>query len=279
LDIRVVTDSTCDLPEEIVAQRQITVVPMYINFGDESYLDGVEISRNEFYNRIAMPGVHPTTSVPGPLAFIREYDRLAAQGATDVISIHLAGSLSNVVQVARLAAEDTTSLHVTVVDGEQVSLGTGVLAMAAAEAAEQGAGREEILALLERWIARTYTFAALDTLEFLRRSGRLNRVQSSLGTWLSVKPIITMHRGIIGLERVRTRLQAQKRLVELAAAVAPLERLALLHTNAAERLKEFRQEVAHLIPAGETPIVGEVTPVIGSHVGPGAVGLVCMSAA
>jgi DegV family protein with EDD domain len=277
--IRIVTDSTCDLPADLAAARRIAVISMFINFGEESFLDGVEISRSEFYTRIAKPGVHPTTSVPGPYAFIREYDRLAAQGATEVISIHLAGTLSNVVQVARLAAEDTTSLHVTVVDGEQVSLGTGVLAMAAAEAAEQGVGREKILAQLERWIARTHTFAALDTLEYLRRSGRLNRLQSSLGTWLNVKPIITMHRGILGLERVRTRLQAQKRLIELATAVSPLERLAFLHTNATARLAEFQREAARLIPAGIAPVVGEVTPVIGSHVGPGAVGMVCVSVA
>jgi DegV family protein with EDD domain len=279
MTIRIATDSTCDLPADLAAAKQIAVIPMFVNFGDESFLDGVEISRREFYNRIATSDVHPTTSAPSPSAYIREYDRLAAQGATEVISIHLAGALSNVFQMAQLAAKDTASLHVTAVDGEQVSLGTGILALAAAEAAEQGAKREEILALLKRWIARTHTFAVLDTLEFLRRSGRVNRLQSSLGTWLNIKPVLKVHRGSVDLERVRTRMQAQKRLIELAAAVSPLERLAFLHTNAPERLAQFQQEAAHLVPAGVSPVVGEVTPVIGSHVGPGAVGLVCVSAA
>jgi DegV family protein with EDD domain len=279
MPIRIVTDSTCDLPTDLAERQRIAIVPMYINFGEESYLDGVEITRADFYARIEKSKVHPTTSAPGPAAFLGVYDRLAAEGATEVISVHLSESLSNMVQVARLAAQDTTSLRVTVIDGGQVSLGTGLLALAAADAAAQGATREEIIALLEERMARTHTFAALDTLEYLRRSGRLSRLQSSLGTWLQLKPILKMHRGVVGLDRVRTRSQAAKRLIELAGEISPLQHVAFLHTNAADRMAQFRTQVAHLIPAGESPVVGEVTPVIGSHVGPGAIGLVCVSAA
>jgi DegV family protein with EDD domain len=279
MTIRIVTDSTCDLPGQTAALHGISVVPMYINFGNESYLDGVEITRADFYARIVQSKVHPTTSAPGPAAFIQTYDRLAAEGATEVISIHLAESLSNVVQVARLAAQDTRSVPVTVVDGGQVTLGTGLLVLTAAEAAAQGADSAAILDLLQDRMARTHTFAALDTLEFLRRSGRLSRLQSSLGSWLQLKPILKMHRGVADLERIRTRSQAAKRLIELATDLAPLQRIAFLHTNAAGRLAQFRTQAAHLVPAGESPLEGEVTPIIGSHVGPGAIGLVCISAA
>jgi DegV family protein with EDD domain len=278
MSIRIVTDSTCDLPEDVVARHRIAIVPMYINFGPESYLDGIEMTREDFYTRIRKSRVHPTTSAPGPAAFIQVYDRLAAEGAEEIISIHLAESLSNIVQVARLAAQDTRSVNVTVVDGGQVTLGTGLLVLEAAETAAQGANCAAILELLERRKTETHTFAALDTLEYLRRSGRLSRLQSSLGSWLQLKPLLKMHNGVADLERIRTRSQATRRLIELAEGLMPLRRIAFLHTNAAERLAELRVRAAHLIPAGDTPLNGMVTPIIGSHVGPGAIGLVCVRA-
>jgi DegV family protein with EDD domain len=275
--VHIVTDSTSDLPEEVIVGYGITVIPLYINIGEESYLDGIELSREEFYRRLPDYGHHPTTSAPAPGMFARAYQRLVAEGAEEILSIHISSSLSNAVNVARLTAQSVSDVPVTVFDAGQVSLGTGILVLAAAEAAAEGRSAKEIVALLEGMTERTYTFAALDTLKFLRRSGRLTRFQSGLGTVLRVKPILKMNRGEVGMERVRTRRRAFERLIELVNEVGPLEHLSLVHTHAPERVEELRKVAQHVFPGDQVPFRSEVTPVIGAHIGPGAVGFVCVA--
>ena len=187
MPIRIVTDSTCDLPEQIAAQYGIAIVPLYINFGLESYLDGIDLSREEFYARLPDCDLPPTTAVPGPQRFLQAYQKLAGEGATEILSIHISRSLSAAVDTARLAAREA-STPVTVFDSGSLSLGTGFLVWAAAEAAAQGHAVDEILALIREQAQRTHVFAALDTLEFLRRSGRMSRVMATLGSWLQMKP-------------------------------------------------------------------------------------------
>lgn len=279
MNIRIVTDSTCDLPEDVIARHGITVIPLYINVGGESYLDGIELSRSEFYRRLPTYPTPPTTSAPAPGIFARTYERLAAEGASEVLSIHISASLSNVYNVARLVAQDTRSIPVTVIDAGQISLGTGLLVLAAAEAAAAGRSVQEIVALLEEKTRRTYTFAALDTLEFLRRSGRLTRFQSSLGALLQVKPLLTMNNGVAGMERIRTRSRARQRLIELVRELGPLEHLSLVHTNAPEDIEELRRMAEGLFVEGVPPFCVEATPVIGAHIGPGVVGFVAVQAA
>ncbi len=180
MTIRIVTDSTCDLPEEIAAQHGITIVPLYINFGGESYLDRIDLSREVFYARLPDCDPPPTTAMPGPQMFLEAYERLADEGATEILSVHISRSLSAVVDTAHLAAREA-STPVTVFDSGTLSLGTGFLVWAAAEAAAQGYSMDEIVALMKEQSQRTHVFAALDTLEFLRRSGRMNRVMAALG--------------------------------------------------------------------------------------------------
>ena len=275
--IRIVTDSTCDLPGAIVAEYGMTVVPLYINFGDQSYLDGVELSRQEFYERLPDCETPPTTAAPGPEVFRQTYERLADEGATEVLSIHVSISLSAIMDVARLGAKETDAVPVTVLDSRQLSLGTGFLVLTAAKAAAEGRSMDEIIALLEEQISRTHVFAALDTLEFLRRSGRMNRVMAGLGTALQIKPLLRMYDGNPSAERVRTRERATKRLISLLSDLVPLEQVALVHTHAADRAEDLRQRAQHLLPEGETPSV-DITPVIGAHIGPGAVGFACVTA-
>ncbi len=277
MTIKIVTDSTCDLPEAIVARYGITVVPLYINFGDQSYLDGVELSRQEFYERLPDYESPPTTAAPGPEVYRQAYERLADEGATEVLSIHISISLSAVVDVARLGAKQTDAVPVTVFDSRQLSLGTGFLVLAAAKAAAEGRPMDEILSLLEEQISRSHVFAALDTLEFLRRSGRMNRVMAGLGSVLQIKPLLKMYDGNPTAERVRTRERAIERLISLLSELVPLEQVALVHTHAPDRAEELRQQVQHLLPEGETLSV-EVTSVIGAHIGPGAVGFACVTA-
>jgi DegV family protein with EDD domain len=177
MTIRIVTDSTCDLPEEIVAQYGIVVVPLYINFGRESYLDGVELSREAFHARLPDADPPPTTAVPAPEMFIDAYERLADEGASEILSVHISKSLSAVVDQAELAAREA-STPVRVIDSGTLSLGMGFLVWAAAEAAALGRSMEAIVSLIADQSQRTRVFAALDTLEFLRRSGRMNRVMA-----------------------------------------------------------------------------------------------------
>ncbi len=272
MTVRIVTDSTCDLPAETIARYGIHVVPLYINVGDQGYLDGIDITRAEFYTRLPGFAQHPTTAVPSLARFRAAYQALAEQGASEILSVHISAALSGVVGVAHAAAQEHPPVPVTVVDGGQLSLGTGFLVELAAQLAAAGQGAGEIAAALAQATRRVYVFAVLDTLEFLKRSGRMNKYLAGLAALLHIKPILTMHDGRPGSEKVRTRERALRRLVALLAAVGPLERVALVHTHAApERLAELRALAAHLLPSGEI-LSADITPVIGAHIGPGAVG-------
>ena len=276
MNIRIVTDSTCDLPDEVVEALNITVVPLYINVGDQGYLDGVEISRQEFYINLPHYPTHPTTGTPGIDTFLKIYKKLSQEGASQIISVHISESLSATVDVALNAAQQFNDVPVTVLDSQQLSLGTGFQVEAAARLAMEGKGLTEILAALEDLASRTFVAAALDTLDYLRRSGRMNAVMASLGSLLQLKPILTMFKGEPGSERVRTTSKAFQRLAAMLEERQPIERFALLHTNAPEAAKKFRQRVADLIPVNHTYSM-DITPVIGAHIGPGAVGFSIIS--
>jgi DegV family protein with EDD domain len=278
MTIRIVTDSTCDLPQEVVLEYGIGIIPLYIHAGGREFRDGVDLSRTEFFEKL--PSFQPaaTTAVPGPDVFRGEYERLAAEGATEILSIHISEKLSAMVNVAREAAGDTTVVPVTVFDSRQLSLGMGFEVLTAAEMAGQGRTMAEILAELEKQIARTHVFAALDTLEFMRRSGRMNFALATLGTLLQIKPLLKMYDGEPAAERVRTRGGAVKRLIELLLEFGPYEKAAVLHSAAADRARELLDEIRNLLPAGEI-WMEEINPVIGTHIGPGVIGFACISKA
>jgi len=277
MTIRIVTDSTCDLPSEVIKEHAIAVIPMLIHMGSEEYRDGIDLSREQFYERL--PGIKPppTTAAPGQQVFHQTYERLTAEGATEILSIHISHKLSAVVDVARQAAQETRAVQVNVFDSRQLSLGMGFEVEAAAQAVRAGHSMTEILALLEAQIARTHVFAALDTLEYMRRGGRMNGAIAALGGLLQVKPILKMYQGDPTAERVRTRAHASKRLKELLAECAPFERVALVHTDAESRAQALLEEVRAGLPGGEI-WMQEINPVLGAHIGPGVVGFACTSA-
>jgi DegV family protein with EDD domain len=276
--VTIVTDSTCDLPEDVVLRYGITVIPLYINFGPRSYLDGIELSRQQFYEMLPDAEVFPTTAVPGISVFTKSYEDLADRGASEVLSIHISETLSATPQVARKAAEEIEGVAVTVFDPGQVTVGTGLAVLAAAKAAEEGKAVAEIVPLLEEMAPRIHSYAALDTVEFLRRSGRLSAIQYGLSTILSIKPLIMMHDGELSSARVRTGKGCIQHMVDLVAELGPLEELALLHTNAPHKAEKLHREVSHLFPSDNPPLSVDVTPVIGAHVGPNAVGMVAVAA-
>lgn len=276
MTVRIVTDSTCDLVDSIVKRMGITVVPLYINVGPLSYRDGIDLSRETFYAQLPNYRPFPSTSIPSIEAFVEAYERLARQGATEIISVHIAKSLSAVADVARLAAQRMTSIPVRVIDSGQLTLGVGLAVLRGAELALEGHSACEVAAEIVEMASRTYTVAALSTVEFLKRSGRLTQFQSSLAALLRIYPMLMMNKGISNLLKVRTQKRAMERITELANSWAPLERIAVVHTNALDRARTLYDTVRHLVPHPDKVIYGHVTPVIGAHIGPGAVGLVCV---
>lgn len=276
MPIAIVTDSTCDLPQNIIHELGITVIPMFINIGDKGFLDGIEITRKDFYSSLPTYTVHPSTGTPGLDIFTNTYHALADKGFSKILSIHISEKLSATVNMARNAAREFKQIPVSVLDARQLSLGTGFQVERAARMAAEGKGMEEILSALHDLMLRTFVAARLDTLEFLRRSGRMNSFLAGIGSLLQLKPILTMKDGQPGSERVRTTHRAEIRLLEMLEALQPIEYFCLLHTNASEKALAFRKQAAHLIPANATYSM-DITPVIGAHIGPGAVGYAVIS--
>ena len=276
MKISIVTDSTCDLPEPIVEKHGITVIPLYINQGENSYLDGVDMTREEFYR--LLPGFRPapSTATPSTEVFAQAWNKLADAGAQAILSIHISEKLSATINAARVAAEQFTRIPVTVLDSGQLSLGMGFIVEKAAQMAELGHKMEDILASLTDMMKRTYVFASLKTLEYLRRSGRMNFALARFGEFPQIKPILHMNQGNPVAHRVRTQGRATERMMEWLAEYAPLEKLAIVHAGVQKEAEEMLQRVKHLLPNGDIPIV-QITPALGSHLGVGALGFACIS--
>jgi DegV family protein with EDD domain len=272
MKLGVVTDSTSDLPANLVQQYGIQVVPAILILDGKEYVDGINMSRQEFYTRLPDFKRPPTTAAPSIGDFAARYDRLLSQGVVHILSIHAAGQLTTLVNIARQAAQDFSG-KVTCIDSGSLSMGLGFQVLAALEAAQDGL--EAALAALESTRRRLQVNAALDTMEFLRRSGRVPAAVAALGGLLSIKPLIELVEGEVrAVGAVRTTSQANERVLNLLLAGGSLERLAILHTNAEGRarhlLDELMQRASQSVPREILMI--NVTTVIGTHVGPNGLG-------
>ena len=269
--IGILTDSTADLPQEMIERYDIEVAALYINMGTSRFSDGVNLTKDEFYRRLPDYDPAPSTAAPGAEVFKRRYERLVRRGATQILSMHISESLSATVNSARMAAQEFKEAPVTVLDSGQLSLGLGFLATRAAEMAQAGENLDNILAHLQTLMPRTHVFAALDTLEYLRRSGRMNIAVARFGEFLRLKPLLAMNMGNPQAHRVRTRQKAIARLHEWMEARAPFEQLAIVHAGVLERAEELREEAKKYLPDGEI-IIQQITPVLGTNLGIGALG-------
>ena len=274
MTIKVVIDSAGDIPPVIAERYGITILPVYINIGDKGYLDGVDLQRQDFYENLSRYSDHPKTAAPSPAAYTELYEKLADEGATEIISVHIASGLSLVYNAARLGAEAVTRVPVHLFDSGQLTLGTGLLAWLAADAAASGHTVPEIMALLRDAYPKVRTFAALNTLDSLRRSGRVSLAQFGLGTLLQIKPVIGIQNGKVEVvERVRTRGKSLVRVEQMIRELAPFDKLVLLHSNAAGDAAALKQAVSDLIPPDCLDIEPMlIAPAIGAHVGAEAVG-------
>lgn len=277
MNTRIVSDSTCDLPSEIIDRFGICVIPNYINIGEDSYLDGPEMSHEDFYNGLSQFPAHPKTSTPGSGVFVATYRRLVEEGAKQIISIHIHTGLSNLSNVARIAARSITDACVTVVEVGQLAMGLGFVVMEAAEASINGNSVAEVIESIRDQDRRTIIYAVLDTLEYLKESGRAPALLVGIANLFHIKPIIQLHQGVLRMAaRVRTSSRGIDWLVERVQKMGRLDKLAVLHTNAIERARVLQDRIHSMMPSLNDILITEATPILGVHVGPRAVGLVCV---
>lgn len=273
MSIRIVTDSSCDLPDEVVTRHGIRIVPLSIRFGDEELIDREQLSTSEFWARCAAQDTLPETAAPAPGQFETVYRELAAEGATGIVVINLSGALSATMQSAELAARSVADdIEVRVVDSRSVTMGLGTIALACARSAAAGASIDEVAAEAHELVGRTKVFGALDTLENLKKGGRIGNAKAFLATALAIKPIIEVIDGVVEEGgRQRTRTKALKFLVEKVKDYdGDVSNLAVLHADCSD----VDQFVEMLEPHYDGEIVvGEIGPVIGTHAGRGTIGV------
>lgn len=274
-EVKVVTDSASDFPVTIARDLGITVVPDNVHFGQRTYRDGVDLTREEFFIELAKSPVLPTTSQPAVGVFKEVYRQLGRE-ARQIVSIHLPAKLSAVLNSAHLAAQSLPDLEIVLIDSTQVSMGMGWLVIIAARAARQGKNLAEILALVKDTIPRLRLIAMLDTLEYVQKGGRIGKGAALLGTLLSMKPIVQLlDSELLPVENVRTRRRALQRLAEIVTEMAPLEEAAVVHANAPALAHELAEMLAPVHPFGRI-LIGQVGAILGTHTGPGAVGVACV---
>jgi DegV family protein with EDD domain len=265
--IRFVTDSTCDIPADLVAKWNITVVPTYVNIGDQSYADdGVQLDRVDYYDRLPTLRPFPTTAAPSP-GLARQMVEQAFDVADHLIIVSAPVKLSAIHEALRLGAANLPQDRVTLVDSGSLTMALGYQVLIGAETAAQTGSVEQVLEAIQRVRANCRLGALINSLDNLRRSGRVNLAAAGIGTLLQIKPILTVENGeVIILSRIRTGKRAREELVEMLRAQAPLDRLTLLHANNLEGLAWMREQVADIAPPEVFEI--NVNPTLGTHIGP-----------
>lgn len=272
MTVRVVTDSCADLPPEVVQDLSIIVIPLSVVFGDEVFLDRIDLTTEQFFQKLVTSPVHPSTSQPSAGAFQEVYESLVGK-ADAIVSIHIGAKFSGTIASAMIARDSLkTRCRIEIVDSESASLGVGFPAIAAAKAAKAGATVEEVVAAAESVIKRQRTMVVLDTLEYARRGGRISRVEALLGNFLHVKPILSIKTETHALSRARTRPAGLKRLFEIAMSPPTIEQVGILHATSPEDADMIAGWVKERFP--DVPVqIARLGPSLGAHGGPGVVGM------
>jgi DegV family protein with EDD domain len=277
--VAIFTDSASDLDPAQAAADGIGIVPLLVNFGKDTFKAGVDLSTAEFWERMVAPDApFPSTAASSPGEFKEAYEASFADGADAIVSIHVAGTLSATIKSAQIARDMLPDREIHVVDSLGASMAQGILAQMGVELAAEGRSAAEIAEILEARAPDMVMYVALETLEYLRKGGRISGAQAAIGTLLSVKPIIVVKHGVVETgDRVRTRSKARERLIEMVAQ-RPVERLAILHTVSPD-VEAFRDELVARVP-GSPPAtdvqIALVGPSVGPHLGPGCVGAVAL---
>jgi len=270
--VRVVTDSACDLPDDLVAALGITIVPLTIRFGDKEFVDREELSVDDFWQRLTTSSALPETAAPSAGAFEARFRALVDDGATGILCVNLSSRLSATMQAATVAAKAVAEdCPIEVIDSLTCSMGLGNLCLVAGRLAQDGADLESIVAEVTDRRDRTKLFGTLDTLEFLKRGGRIGNARALLGSMLSIKPVVEVRDGVVEeAGKVRTRSKALRGLADHVRA-QPVENVAVLHGHAPD-LDELLDLLEPMVPRAEI-VTGIVGPVIGTHAGPRVIGV------
>ncbi len=273
MTIRIVTDSSCDLPSDLIQQHGITVLPCYVVVDDQTFKDGVEIQADDFYHRLQAEGRTPTTAQPTPSDFQQVYSDLVGQGH-QIISIHVSGKVSgtlNSAEQAKASLDDGSGVEI--IDSQLASIALGLVVLDAAIVASEGGDVHEVAAKVRETLGQHHCLFALDTLEYLQKGGRIGKARAFMGSVLHVKPILRMQDGEAHpVERPRNQERAMRRLLELAQELAPVRRLAVIYSTDPERMAELKQSLSGLLPADQI-IETRFGATLGTYIGPDAVGL------
>lgn len=276
--VALVTDSTAYLSRELVERYGISVIPLYVRFGEEVFRDNVDMAPDQFYARLKTSPVMPATSQPSAGDFIELYRGLVAGGASAILSIHISSKLSGTVASATLAQDQVPDVPIHIVDTMSTSMGQGFLVLEAARALEAGRPAEQIAASLEKRREMVRLLFVVDTLEFLHKGGRIGGAQAFLGSMLNLKPILAVRDGRVeAVERVRTKKRAVGRLLDMVTeeTAGNLVDVAVIHTAEERGAAALREQVRGRLDCREMH-VAEMSPVIGTHAGPGTVGIVVL---
>lgn len=271
--VAIVTDSTADLPPELVEELGVTIVPLQVIFGDEAYREGVEITTEEFYERLVKSRQLPTTSAPSVGDFQEVYERLLEE-VDSIVSVHIGAKLSGTVQAAHTARQSLAKPErIEIVDSQAVSVAIGFVVMEAVEAARAGAKLAEVKAAAESAVQRTHVRFMLDTLEYVRRGGRIGRARAYMGTLLRVKPILSFREGeVYPEERVRTRARGLERIIQWAVRHQKVKRAVVAHATTLDEAESIRERLAMAFPSVKVYLI-RFGPVLGTHGGPGTIGV------
>lgn len=276
--VRVVTDSVSDLPAALAAELDISIVPAKVLFGTEQFSDGVDITTDEFFERLTGSPTLPTTSQPSVGDFVQVFDSVG-QDADGIVCVTCSSKVSGTYNSAVQAREQTAaSCPVEIVDSLQASMGEGLVALAAARAAQSGADVSGVVGAAEDALARSRMLGLLDTLEYLQKGGRIGRARAMVGTLLKVKPIITVQDGLVhefGKERTRAKGLAKMR--EFAEGQGTLEEASVMYTTSDAGLDGLIGALDAALPDGKSPIIARMGPVLGVYVGPNSVGLALLT--
>ncbi|MBI5032724.1 MAG: DegV family protein [Chloroflexi bacterium] len=271
-NVKIVTDSLADIPAPILKELDITTIPCVVRFGDHEFHDRVDLFPSEFYQKLRHSPVLPSTSQPAIGVFEDMYRKLS-ESTNQILAIHTIASLSGIYNASRVAAENVKTARIELIDSRQVTMSLGWLVIQAARAAKDGHSLDEIKQIVEDTKNRVHIIAMLDTLEYAQRGGRLGKGKALVGTLLNVKPLLSVIDGeIMPVENVRTQKRALQRLVEIVLGSGPIQELSVIHAEALDHAKTLREMLAETFPE-EHIVMSETGPVLGSHVGPGAVGI------
>lgn len=269
MTVKIVTDSTADLPAQLAQELGITVVPVYLRFGDKVYRDGVDISQDEFYQKLVESPVHPTTSQPTPADFANVYHKLS-EGADEIVSIQvtskLSGTYNSALQGRELAA---TKCLIEVVDSLSISMGLGLIAMAAARLAEAGESLPGVMAEVRQSIPNIRLLCIFDTLKYLLLGGRIGKAKALLGSILNVKPLITIRDGeLVPAGQARTRSRGIERLVDFVKNALNIQELAIVHSTTPDEAGSLKERIASIFDRKRIHMA-RLGPALGVHGGPG----------